>query len=284
MKEGSNAHSYTSILAAAEGLLCEVVKLVDTTELEFVVIGGWSPYYLNNGPITHPGSRDVDLLFKEGAKSKTLVPAIEILTQNGFLHSAKHEFQMLRVLDIDGEKFVFNVDLLHADDAVAAPDMFADHVTLPIRLSDFNPDGFVQKSIKVPTSDFLFEGHVVMHTLATFLPNGSPFRGTVPLMDELGTMVTKAESMSSTKRRRDAFDILLAITQARDFNVLVSSVSRLRYEHQDAFRELSKLKAIRHSRKLRKNIGLYFSDARDPAIWRSLMQKFDLFLVSTGIT
>jgi hypothetical protein len=35
-------------------------------------------------------------------------------------------------------------------------------------------------------------------------------------MNEFGTLVTKMESMQSRKRKRDAFDMFVAIVQARD--------------------------------------------------------------------
>src|SRR4051794_10986144 len=118
------AYTYPSILAGAQGLLCDAVDLVKSTRLEFAVVGGWSPFFLNGDrQISHPGSRDVDLLFRGGAERGALAPVFDALENAGYFHSAKHEFQMLRVLEINGEKFVFNVDLLHAEQAASAPEL-----------------------------------------------------------------------------------------------------------------------------------------------------------------
>src|SRR6266566_9971104 len=106
--------SYPSLLSATKGLLGEVVQTVGPANVgDFAVIGGWSPFFLNGSPIPHPGSRDVDLLFREGRTEHSLSTVVETLLEAGYLHSAKHEFQLLRLLDVAGTTFVFNVDLLH---------------------------------------------------------------------------------------------------------------------------------------------------------------------------
>lgn len=57
---------YSSVSQALKGLLVESVSIAQSANLEFAVVGGWSPLLLNSRPIPHPGTRDVDLLFHQG--------------------------------------------------------------------------------------------------------------------------------------------------------------------------------------------------------------------------
>ena len=62
-------HEFESVLDGAKGLLVETIKLLNTLNINYVIIGGWSPLLRNDTDITHPGTRDVDILFLE-ARSK----------------------------------------------------------------------------------------------------------------------------------------------------------------------------------------------------------------------
>jgi hypothetical protein len=284
IESDATAVIYPNILAAAQGLLCETVEIVKRTGLEFVVIGGWSPYFLNNGDVRHPGSRDVDLLFREGARGGAITPALVALRENGFIISAKHEFQLLRVLRVGDQEFVFNVDLLHADEGRTMPTLFADHVSLPILLSEFSDKTFAQRSIRVPFSEFLFEGHIVNYEVPGLLPHGEERKFSIPLMDEIGTLVTKAESMKSAKRQRDAFDIVLAIKQARDPNDLLQGIRGLLPQHQAAFDELWKLWGLCRSRKLRRNICRYWPEAKKASVWAPVGGQITDLLTQAGVS
>lgn len=221
-------HNYTSILDAARGLLGETTKLLNDIGANFVVVGGWSPLLRNSGPIGHPGTRDVDILFEEGTEAGRLKSVVEHFLRRDYHPSAKHDFQLLRILSVAGIDFVFNVDLLHAGEASAKPEMFVDHVSLPVPLSEYCDSTFSVKSIVMPEAAFLFDGHVSPFALETVTPDGRQIQIQVPLMDEVGVVVTKSESVKGIKRKRDALDIYLAVSQATDYQKLVGQFQRLR--------------------------------------------------------
>lgn len=280
------AHSYGSLTDAAAGLLCESVDITARLGIPFVVVGGWSPLLLNGGgAIRHPGTRDVDLLFRDGGEPGTLRRVFEELRQAGYRPSAKHEFQLLRVLRVEDEDFLFNVDLLHAREGRDSPELFADHMSLPIRLTDFSEEQFIAKSIVLPVSRFLFEqaGHVVQSELRADLPDGSAVTARIPLMDEAGTLVTKARSMESPKRPRDGFDIMLAVVQARNRAELVQKLFALKGRHNEAFAELPRLYNLLREPEHRKRIARYWSGANDDRAWQTVSSTIHEILQSAGV-
>jgi hypothetical protein len=99
------------------------------------------------------------------------------------------------------------------------------------------------KSVVTPVSQFIFNGHVEVVHRDISLPNGIRRAVAIPIMDELGTLVTKSESVRSPKRQRDALDIYLAIAQVRDRDKLISDARELEKSHRTAFHALENLRA-----------------------------------------
>lgn len=277
-----NVHDYPDIVGAAQGLLCDAVRLLREESTDFVVVGGWSPFFLNSSVVRHPGTRDVDVLFKDGALPGALEEAIRKLRSAGYVHSAKHEFQLLRVLQVGGEDFMFNVDLLHASESLKNPELFVDHISLPVRVSEFSSQRVPKRSIVVPVSTFIFDGHIVEYETRAVDNDGNEISVTIPLMDELGTVVTKAESMSLPKRPRDVFDVVLAIHQARDRKVLANSAAALRTDHIEAFREIQKLTKIKEEPQLRENVAKYWGSELTDATWDAVLADVDRLLAPDG--
>jgi len=242
--------SYDSLLDASYALLGEVVEIVQPLDHQFVVVGGWSPYLLNSVPIRHPGTRDVDILFAEGASPGALRSVVQALLRRGFLPSAKHHFQLLRILRVRETDLIFNVDLLHPlessrGDPSFKPEMFVDHIELAVPLSKYLAENYKQKSIATPHAGFILEdGRFVRLSLDFDLPDGRSSRIEVPLMDEVGLIVTKSQSISSPKRTRDAFDIYLAIAQSGDYGELVRAFHKLKKERNRTFISLYGIRAV----------------------------------------
>jgi hypothetical protein len=214
-------------------LLTETVRAARKTGLTFAVIGGWSPLLLNSSPIQHPGTRDVDLLFERGTEPGALKELIEELRGQQYFLSAKHPFQLLRLLDIAGTTLAFNVDLLHPlEGKQVAGDLFEDHLEIDVRITERFGHLVQARSVATPLSRFIFDGHVEDVLVDAV---------SVPLMNELGLLVTKSESVKSSKRTRDALDIFFAVVQARNFAKLVVSAQRLRTSAAAAYLALADL-------------------------------------------
>lgn len=84
--------TYGSLLSGAKGLLGECVRVLSGSKEEYIIIGVWSPLLLNSGTIQHPGTHDVDLLFREGKKERELKDIMQKFLDEGFITSAKHNF------------------------------------------------------------------------------------------------------------------------------------------------------------------------------------------------
>lgn len=211
-------HSYDDVLSAAQGLLGEVITTVESTGLEYAIVGGWSPYLRNNPThtgLTHPGTKDVDVLFLEGCEKSGLEDAVRKFLDRGYMVSAKHDFQLFRSLRVGDHELVFNVDFLHPLEGKANSELFVDHFDLGIPESKFYKEvkNKKAKSIALEYSKYIFNGFVKPFSITTILPDGNDKAVIVPLIDESGLILSKAKSISAPKRHRDAFDIYLAMRQ-----------------------------------------------------------------------
>ncbi len=146
----------------------------------------------------------MDVLFNDDREA--IRNAVECMLQNGFILSAKHEFQLLRTLRVASREFVFNVDLMHPLEASANSEMFQDILDLEIR-SDYDGNRPKVKSICFPSSAIIFEQNLWSDGIATSC--------TVPLMDEAGFILSKAISVKQQKRPRDAFDIYYVLANPK---------------------------------------------------------------------
>ncbi len=210
---------YRDKLTACQGILGESVEIAQSTGLPFAVVGGWSPFYLNNPAGLHPGSKDVDLLFSEAVEVKGLAKVVERFLARGYLPSAKHDFQLLRVVDGGNGRFVFNVDFLHPKESTVPPgeSLFVDHLELPFPESEFIKEQHFVRSIALPSSQFIFDfKRIAQKSVRCRFVDGREAEVTVPLADEAAILVTKSESMRGSKRPRDPLDVYLAIAYCRD--------------------------------------------------------------------
>jgi hypothetical protein len=229
---------------------------------------------LNTGAIAHPGTHDVDLLFERAASVRELEAVVDAFLCRGYISSAKHSFQLLRVVRVRGRDFVFNIDFLHCAKHEDASDLFVDQLVL-----DDGPLLYRYQSILVPMSSLLFEEDGRMQEIvAGTLPTGETTSVTVPLMTELGTLLTKSQSMFGVKRARDAFDIMLAICQARDPEWLADAIRQNCIEDR-----LESLWCLVSNGSLRSNIARYWSDAKKGDAWADVSQAITSFLTESGI-
>jgi len=229
---------YESLNAAAKGLLGEASSIAAKCGNEFAVVGGWSPVLRNTAKVSHPGTRDVDLLFSEGATPDSLKDVVSAFLDSGYLLSAKHEFQVLRTLPVGGRSFVFNVDLLHPNEGAIKGEMCVDQLSFPIPHEDYKSTYVIAKSIALPNAGFVFDGFVAEESIDFNMPDGTKARHVVPVINEVGVLVTKSKSCTLQKRPRDIFDIYLAISSPRDNECLKASLSRLKERHEPVFASL----------------------------------------------
>lgn len=235
--------NYDNLLAGAKGLLGDCAKILSATDITYTIVGGWSPLILNSGNIKHPGTHDVDLLFSDGKKESELKEIFNLFLSNGYKSSAKHNFQLLKVISVAGNEFVYNVDFLHSSEKQGKEDMFVDHLKLPVPLSEYCDDTYMEMSIKAPNSEILFQEHLYEIIEEEFLlPNGATEKIKFPLINEAGLIITKTDSVKQIKRKRDSFDIYLAIKQARNYTDLVDVFRNIKKNNSFLFNSLYGIK------------------------------------------
>lgn len=195
-----------TIQEGARKLLVDSVRpLGQFQELEYVVIGGWCPVLRNETNLSHPGTLDVDLLFRESYRSGELEPVIEALMGEGFVPSAKHPFQLMKKYEISGKCFIFHIDLLHPNmlEEGDPASLFVDHLDLDVPLSEEELATRKMMSIVLPNSEVIFRER--LHD--TKRVDDVSFN----LISFDGMFITKMDSCQKQKRERDSFDIYLGV-------------------------------------------------------------------------
>lgn len=237
-------HVFPNLLTACKSLLIESTAIANACQKPYVILGGWNPFLFNQGRIRHPGTRDVDILFEDGVKQHELRSVFEAFLQSGYFPSAKHEFQLLKILNVDGTEFVFNVDFLHASEEVSSSDFFVDHLRLPVPLSEYCEDEYYEKSIPVPWTTFIFEGFLRERTVEGLNPTGQPDTVLAAFPTEAAFVVSKTGSVGGIKRQRDALDVFITLAQSEDYAELVRQFKLMFQDHRSEFNTLYRLKEV----------------------------------------
>ncbi|MBJ8104822.1 hypothetical protein JDS80_13400 [Bacillus cereus group sp. N8] len=250
--------SYTSVHEAAKGLLGDVVRILNENEKKYIIMGGWSPFFLNNPNEIHPGTKDVDILFEDGETINALRDIIGQFIKNGYLLSAKHDFQLLKVLKVNEVEMVFNVDLLHPSETKQNPDLFVEHLDLEIPV--YKGRHQLVRSMVLPETNVLFKNEFFTeYNLLSQDSEGMENEQSFKLMDEAGCILTKAKSVHLVKRPRDSFDIFLAINNARDYKMLLNKFELLEGFNPDILSCLYEIKKFKNNGtdRMVKNIKSY---------------------------
>jgi hypothetical protein len=233
-------------MEATRGLLIDACRTLAETDVEFVVAGGWVPYLRGqNNSIQHPGTRDVDLLFNDSLEPIKF--AVQALLRAGYVPSAKHPFQLLKILAVETQKFAFNVDLMHPREGSFGDDLFQDIFDLGIREDYELVETHVIKSIALPSAHIIFEKQLwSMFDVNGILPNGNSINCSIPLMDEIGLILSKCASVSQSKRDRDAFDIFVLLSGSHRATI-AERLLKLEKSSQQAAEQLRKLRTFIHN-------------------------------------
>jgi len=248
---------YNNLNEATIHVLGKYCNFLNELKTEYLIIGGWSPFLLNSNPIQHPGTRDVDVLFLEGATPYALENIIKNNISNGYLLSAKHQFQLFELLIVNDHEFVFNIDLMHPKESKMRG-MFVDQLDLAVFLDKEQTKRAKAKSIIGPNTDILFNPLCNEEYTITYIDDDSHSKNcTIRLMNELGCILTKAISCTKQKRERDSLDIFLAIKQARNYGKLIDSTNKLRSKSKEIVKAINEIKRAHQENVLFPNIQLF---------------------------
>jgi len=273
----------TTIQDGALALLGETVDILNNNYIEYIIVGGWSPFLLNSSPFPHPGTKDVDILFKSGTQKGELKTLIEVFLKGGFVQSAKHPFQLLKVIEINGYQFMFNIDLLHPDDQAKNPEMFVDHIDFPVKESHSMLIDYSGKTIILPKSDFFFDGFYTKFSYEFELTSGEKKTIEFNLLDEAGLILSKTKSAFNEKRTRDAYDIFLAIQQSRNYDTTIGQLQNISKEHKEIFSAIEGMNTPNKLRILNSNIYEWFCKVDVDESDRNSYEAFYKFFSSLNI-
>lgn len=247
---------YKNLIEGAEALLGKCVSLLEENNVNYVIMGGWSPFLLNNNPTIHPGTKDVDILFETGYSQEALKDILKIFAEAGFLYSAKHHFQLLKEYEINGHKFIYNVDLIHPIDSLDSLE-FVNHLEVPVRVSAFVEANYSLKTISLPGGDVFFKLFNDRIKKKFTQEDGEEKEIEFSLLNEAGLIISKCKSFTNTKRQRDAFDIYLSIAQSRNYSQMIKTFRILKNKYPEIYASLNTLYKLSTgwdiNRKLEKN-------------------------------
>lgn len=193
-----------SIEDGSKALLKDAATVLSNfSDISYIVIGGWCPALRNTTKFQHPGTLDVDLLFKDSYHSGSIDGILRSFLDAGFCPSAKHPFQLMKSQSIKGKDFIFNIDLLHPNmmEDKEAIGMFVDHLELDVPLNNAETETKKMKSIVLPNSEVLFREKLFSREKIESVEFN--------LISFDGMFITKMDSCQKQKRERDSFDIYL---------------------------------------------------------------------------
>lgn len=225
----------------ATHLLGETCLLLNNQNIEYLIVGGWSPYLLNQAEFPHPGTKDVDVLFKSGTEKGQLMEVIQSFIKSGFIQSAKHPFQLLKTYKLNGHNFMFNLDLLHPDNQAEKPGKYVDHIDFPVKESKYMRIDYSGKTIILPQSDLFFNEFSFLHTQNIQFLDGSKSDVSFNLIDEAGLILSKTKSVYNSKRTRDAYDIFLAFYQSRNREKTIEQLKAVSEKYPEVKTSLQKM-------------------------------------------
>ncbi|WP_318640568.1 hypothetical protein [Flavobacterium ardleyense] len=244
----------------ATHLLGETCQLLNEQKIEYLIVGGWSPYLLNQAKYPHPGTKDVDVLFKSGTEKGQLKEVIQSFINEGFIQSAKHPFQLLKTYKLNGHNFMFNVDLLHPDNQAEKPEKYVDHIDFPVKESKYMRIDYSGKTIILPQSDLFFDEFSFLHTQNIQFLDGSKNDVSFNLLDEAGLILSKTKSVYNAKRTRDAYDIFLAFYQGRNPEKTIQQLKSVSEKYPDVKTSLQKMYTEKNLELFNTNCYEWFSN------------------------
>jgi hypothetical protein len=171
---------------------------------EFVIVGGVPVLRGGREDLVHPGTRDFDVLFSTH-DSGAVRGAAENLLRRGFIPSAKHEFQLLHPIRVGERDFLFNIDLMHPAEQIEKPESYDD--LFDLGLPDLNdPTGKRWlKSIVFESANIVFDQKLWSNiSIVGIGIDRQPVDVQIPLLDEVGFILSKTKSVRQVKRPRDS--------------------------------------------------------------------------------
>jgi hypothetical protein len=166
----------TNQTEVSRGALVELALALELYRDDFVLVGGWAPYFLTKGYTEHCGSVDIDLVLRPSIVVR-YESIHDVITSLGY-EPTENPFRFERELEaLDGTPFLLHLDLLTEPRAKQHAKGLLD----------------VQESLKavfIPGCSVVFTFNY-METLSGVLPSGGKGSADIRASDIVGTLTMK---------------------------------------------------------------------------------------------
>jgi len=183
----------TNQTAVARGAIVEIALALELYRDEFVLAGGWAPYFLTRGYMEHCGSIDIDLVLRPSIMVR-YESIHNIITSLGY-EPTKNPFRFERELKaLDGTPFPLHLDLLTEPEA-------KEHVK---ELLEVQED---LQAVFIPDCSIVFTFNYT-ETLKGILPSGGKGSADIRTIDIVGTLTMKGLALGRPRKlEKDSYDI-----------------------------------------------------------------------------
>jgi len=176
----------------SKGALLELSMALNSYKNDFVLVGGWAPFFLSEGYFDHCGSIDIDFVLRPSIiqKYQSIKEIVESLGYTVTRNPFRFEREIMK-LDGDGT-FDIHLDLL------TEPDTALDEEFLVEVQEDL-------RACLIPGISVVFD-HYYVYKLEAVLPGGGEASHPVNIADIVGLLTTKGNALPRLKDK-DSYDI-----------------------------------------------------------------------------
>jgi hypothetical protein len=178
---------------ASKGALVELALALELYKDDFVLAGGWAPYFLTQGYIEHCGSVDIDLVLRPSIIVR-YESICDIVTSLGY-KSTRNPFRFERKLKtLKGISFLLHLDFLTEPEAQRQVE----------ELLDVQED---LQAIFIPGCNIVFT-YNYMEIVKGNLPSGGEGSANIRISDIVGTLTMKGLALGRPRKlEKDSYDI-----------------------------------------------------------------------------
>ena len=182
---------------ASHRVLVELVNLFDEYRDDIRIVGGWVPDLMFPNE-AHVGSVDVDVLINHMTlKDSGYQTMAKILLKNGYEEYPEKYFSFIKVVEIDGEEYIVDVDILAGIYGGTALNKRSQHI-----------QGV--KALKVTGGNFAFEFPPQQMKIEAERVDGAIDTAVVNVVAIVPYLIMKTAAMGRGKAK-DAYDIYFII-------------------------------------------------------------------------
>lgn len=181
-----------NLTEASKGALLELCMSLESYRHNFILAGGWAPYFLSWDHFDHCGSMDIDFVLRP-AIIQRYESIKEIVEGLGYIVT-RNPFRFVREIKTTDRKRAFQIHL----DILTEPE--------PALGQDFLVE--VQEDLRaclIPGISIVFD-HYYEQDLEATLPGGGEAAYTIDVADIVGTLTTKGNALPRLKDK-DSYDI-----------------------------------------------------------------------------